>query len=214
MARQVKSRPYDNSRRQAQAREGRKAVVDAAGRLFVEDGYPPTTIEMIGQASGVPIATVYRWFGSKREILKAVLETSFVGDDADQALHDRREVVDALSSRDPRAVVAGFARVCREVLARSSRFHKVLRDAAAVDTEAAELLRTISGQRYDGQRSVARSLAAHRVLRSGVNVEAAADTLYALGSPELHWLLTADRGLSDTRYERWLATTLAATLLA
>ncbi|MPY80338.1 MAG: TetR family transcriptional regulator, partial [Actinophytocola sp.] len=60
MDRAVKKRTYDNSRRLAQTRATRADVIAAAQRLFEERGYPATTIEAIAEASGTPLATVYR----------------------------------------------------------------------------------------------------------------------------------------------------------
>ena len=74
-------RSYDNSRRAARVWAVRRRVVDAAGHLFLEHGYPTTTMEAIGAASDTPMATLYRLFAAKADILRAVLETAYVGDD-------------------------------------------------------------------------------------------------------------------------------------
>lgn len=42
-------------------------------------------------------------------------------------------------------------------------------------------------------------------LRPGLTVDQAADTVWAMNSPELHVMLTVDRGWSPLRFERWLA---------
>ena len=76
-------RPYDNSRRQAQARATRQAVIESAKRLFTDHGYPATTIEAVADAADVPLPTVYRLFGSKRALLTAVLDTSLGARGAD-----------------------------------------------------------------------------------------------------------------------------------
>ena len=50
-------------------------------------------------------------------------------------------------------------------------------------------------------------------LRKGVSATVAADTLFAIGSPETFRLLTVERGWSPDRFERWYADTLALLLL-
>jgi hypothetical protein len=50
-------------------------------------------------------------------------------------------------------------------------------------------------------------------LRAGLTPEAAADTIWALASPEVHHLLTVDAGWSQERFAEWLADSLIATLL-
>jgi AcrR family transcriptional regulator len=213
MGEPVKTRQYDNSRRQAGARAARSKVVEAARRLFIDHGYPATTIEAIGQAADVPLATVYRLFGSKRGILSAVLDVSFVGDDQPVPLHDRSLAQAAISEQDPRRLLAGFARLCREVLDRSASLQQVLRSAAAVDPEAADVLESISRQRLDGQSRVARALFARGALTHGLRESEAADIIYTLMSPEVHRILTVERRWHSDSYELWLADTLCATLL-
>jgi hypothetical protein len=51
------------------------------------------------------------------------------------------------------------------------------------------------------------------MLAGGVGEADAADTMYTLMSPEVHRILTVERGWSADRYEHWLATTLCAVLL-
>src|SRR5260370_38379190 len=70
MAEAVKRR-YDNSRRLAQVRATRLRVIEAARSLFIEHGYPATTLETVADTADVALPTLYRLFGSKRALLKA-----------------------------------------------------------------------------------------------------------------------------------------------
>jgi AcrR family transcriptional regulator len=213
MEQDVKRRRYDNSRRQAQARATRADIVAAARRLFTGHGYPATTIEAIGEAASTPLATVYRLFGSKRGILAAVLDVSFGGDDEPIAFQDRPAVRAALAEPDPRRLLHAFARICRELLDRSAPIQHVLRSAASVDPEAADLLAITTRQRLAGQSRVARALAERHALAGGLDEAAAADIIYTLMSPEVHRILTVERKWSPDRYEHWLASALCALLL-
>jgi AcrR family transcriptional regulator len=206
-------RRYDSPRRQAQTRATRAKVVDAARRLFLQHGYPATTIEMIGDAADVPLATVYRLFTSKRGILQAVLEVSFVGDDQPIPLHERPTAQAAAGEQDPQRLLAGFARLCREVLDRSAPMQHVLRTAAVVDPDAAQLLATFTRQRLAGQAGVAQALTARNALAKGINERHALDVIYTLMSPEVHHMLTMERHWTADQYQRWLTDTLCATLL-
>lgn len=213
MEKAVKRRRYDNSRRQAQTRATRADVVATARRLFVERGYPATTIEAISEAATTPIATVYRLFGSKRGILAAVIDVAFGGDDEPVAFRDRPAVQTALAEPDPRRLLDAFARICRELLDRAAPILHVLGSAAMVDPEAADLLTITARQRHVGQSRVARALAERKALADGVDEASAADLIYALMSPEMHRILTVERGWSADRYEQWLARSLGALLL-
>jgi AcrR family transcriptional regulator len=214
MSEPVKSRSYDNSRRQAQARATRADVIAAGRQLFMERGYAGTTIEAIGMAANTPLATLYRLFGSKRGILSAVLDVSFVGDDEPVAYGDRLQVKALLLDEpDPRRILRSLARLRREMLDRVASMEGVLRSAASVDAEAAELLAVTNEQRLTGQSRVAKVLAQRRALADGVSESDAADIIYTLTSLDLHLILIGERGWSADRYERWLGDALCAVLL-
>lgn len=213
MTEDVKRRRYDNSRRQAQTRATRAEVIITARRLFVQRGYPATTIDAIADAASTPIATVYRLFGSKRGILSAVLDVSLGGDDEPIAFQDRPAIQAALTEADPGRLLDAFARICRELLDRSAPIQYALASAAMVDPEAADQLAITRQQRLAGQSRIARILADRGALTPGLTEADAADTVYTLMSPETHRILTVERGWSADHYQRWLATALRALLL-
>jgi AcrR family transcriptional regulator len=211
MADSVKRR-YDNSRRQAQVRATRLKVIEAAERLFTEHGYPATTIDAIAEAADTPLPTLYRLFGSKRALLAAVLDTSFGGDDQPVAFGDRPAVRAALAKPDPATMVHAFARIARELMDRSSAIQHVLATAAQVDAEAAELLAETRRQRYTGQARIVAALEARGALDPDLDTAEAADIAYAALSPDVHRILTIERGWPADRYERWIARSLGALL--
>jgi len=211
MAEPVKRR-YDNSRRLAQARATRRKVIEAAKRLFTERGYPATTIEAIAESADTPLPTVYRLFGSKRALLAAVLDISFGGDDQPISFAERPAVRAALAERDPVKMVNAFARIVRELMERSSAIQHVLATAAQVDADAAGLLAEIQRQRHAGQSRIVTALAARGALDPDLDKTEAADIAYALLSPDMHRILTLERGWPADRYERWIARSLGALL--
>jgi AcrR family transcriptional regulator len=207
-------RRYDNSRRQAQVRTTRLGVIETAKRLFTDNGYPANTIEAIAEAADVPLPTLYRLFGSKRALLAAVLDTAFGGDDQPIAFADRPAVRAARAEPDPAKMVTAFARIAREFMERSSAILHVLATAAQVDPDAAELLAQIRRQRHTGQSRIVAALQARGALDPGLGSSEAADMVYALLSPEVHRILTVERGWPADRYERWIARSLSALLPA
>ena len=52
----------------------RKLVLDAAERVMAEHGYEAATLAAIVDEAGIPISSVYHYFGSKDGILLAVME--------------------------------------------------------------------------------------------------------------------------------------------
>ncbi|WP_030932265.1 TetR/AcrR family transcriptional regulator [Streptomyces sp. NRRL S-646] len=70
----VKKPAPDSTRR---SERSRRAIYDAALALVGEVGYPRTTIEGIAARAGVGKQTIYRWWGSKADVLlEAFLDLS------------------------------------------------------------------------------------------------------------------------------------------
>src|SRR5262245_1221764 len=133
----VKSeRPAGTAAPQARTRRTKASVVEAARALFDERGYAATTIEAISERSDTPQPTIYRLFGSKLGILKAVIDVAIVGDDEDVAMAERPQVRALLADPDARQQLAGFAALLRDLMARTAPVHRLLADAARSDPDA------------------------------------------------------------------------------
>src|SRR5215469_6055636 len=205
-------RPYDNSRRQAQVRATRLRIIEAAQARFIADGYPATTVEAVADAADTSLPTLYRLFPSKRALLKAVLDVSFGGDDQPIAFQDRPEVQAVRAETDPRALVRAFARIGRDFMERSSAIMHVLATAAQVDSDAAQLMEQIRRQRRTGQSRIVAALSALDALDPGLAYSDAADMAYAVLSPDVHRILTTERGWTAEQYEQWLIRSLGLLL--
>src|SRR6478672_4353659 len=93
------------TRRGAQARATRRRIVAAAAELFIENGYPATTLDQIADRAGVAVQTVYFHFGNKRTVLKEAVDVAAVGDDEQVALLERPWLAELRAEPDPRRVV-------------------------------------------------------------------------------------------------------------
>ena len=205
-------RPYDNTRRQAQVSATRLRIIEAAKALFIEHGYPATTLEATAAAADTSLPTLYRLFPSKRALLKAVLDVSFGGDDQPVAFGDRPEVQAARAEQDPAALIRAFARIGREFMERSSAIMHVLATAAQVDPDAAQLMEQIRRQRRTGQSRIVAALSARDALNPELEFSEAVDITYVALSPDVHRILTVECGWTDDKYEQWLARSLRALL--
>jgi AcrR family transcriptional regulator len=214
MSDSVNTRPYDTGRRAERTQASKRAVVEAAHELFLARGFADTTVDAISAASRVPIATVYRLFKTKTAILKQVIDTAVVGDDASVPLGDRSVVKDAQAADDPKAMTAAWAHVARQVFDNTAALRLVLRVAAALDTEAAALQDSIEEQRRVGQARVARALADRGFRAAGLKEAEARDIVYALMSIDTYRILRLEQRWSGARYERWLANALYRLLVA
>jgi len=210
MARAVK-KPYDNTRRQAQVRATRLRIIEAAKALFIEHGYPATTLEAIAAAADTSLPTLYRLF-SKRALLRAVLDVSFGGDDQPVAFGDRPEIQAARAEPDPVALVRAFARIGRDFMERSSAIMHVLATAAQVDPDAGQLMEEIRRQRHAGQSRIVGALSALEALDPDLEFSNAVDMTYLSLSPDVHRILTVERGWTADQYEQWLIQSLGLLL--
>ncbi len=206
-------RRYHSARRQAQAAETRRQIVEAARRLFAERGYVGTTMETIARDAGVAVETIYAAFGSKRAILSRLLDVSVVGDEKPVPLLERPGPQAVRRERDQRRQVQMFAHDIREIMERVSPIFDLMRAAAKTEPDIAEYLQHILEERLRGMTQFVQWLATNGPLREGLSLSDAAETVWALSSAEVYRLLTVDRGWPGERYETWLAETLTLLLL-
>jgi AcrR family transcriptional regulator len=210
---QPPKRRYTSTRRQAQAAETRRQIVQAAGKLFAAHGYSGTTMEMLAREAGVAVETVYATFGNKRAILTRLVEVSVVGDEEPVALLDRPGPQAVRRETDQNRQVRMFAHDIRAIMQRMSPIFEILRSAAKNEPEIAALLGQILQARLQGMSFFIESLLINGPLRPGLSASAAAETAWALSSAEMHRLLTVDRGWSGDQYEAWLGESLILLLL-
>src|SRR5262245_14502631 len=212
MAEPVKQRrSYNSTRRREAAEQTRQRILDTARRRFIADGYAGTTIAAIAADAGTAAETVYATFRTKPALLEEVVRAAARGDTATEIL-DQPGPQAASRAADPREQLQRFA---ADVVARLERVGPVLRvlgAAEAAEPALAELHARIQAGRLENLRAVPAALA--RVGALAVTEDVAADTVWALASPDVHDLLTRQRGWTRERYVDWLATTLGAALLA
>ena len=72
-------RPYDSAGRRGQAERSRATILDTAQRLFLEDGYATTTMAAIATAADVSVETIYKSFGSKTGLVRAIRDRGLAG---------------------------------------------------------------------------------------------------------------------------------------
>jgi hypothetical protein len=90
---------------------------------------------------------------------------------------------------------------------------RTIREAAATDPEVAALERARSAQRLTNYGQAARLLADRSALRSGISVEQAAATIFAIGHPETYRALVLDGGWTNDTWATWAYDALVGSLL-
>src|SRR5947207_11189663 len=82
-------RAYNSPRRQEQAASTRSSILEAAQRLFEEQGYAATTMEAISAEAGVALKTVYVAFTTKSGLLRALCDLRLKGDQDEAGVAER-----------------------------------------------------------------------------------------------------------------------------
>lgn len=206
-------RAYDASRRQELARQRRRAVVDSAQRLFLERGFAATTMADVAAAADVSIQNVYKVFGNKVGLAKAVFDVAIAGDDVPIPMIERSSLMKVRSEPDPRRKLVFYGEHLAAVAPRHVPLQLVILDAAANDPDAAAVWEQLQDERLRGMTMFATDLHAEGHLRNGVSRVEARDVLWTYNSAELYRLLVIERGWSPKRYGRWIADALIAALL-
>jgi TetR/AcrR family transcriptional regulator, regulator of autoinduction and epiphytic fitness len=208
------NRPYRSVLRSEQAQLTRSRILDSAESLFLTHGYGATTIAAIAKQAEVAVDTVYATFGSKKGVLKSLMDVRVVGDDQPVALLQRDEPAAAAAEPDPHrrleAVTAGIAAIHE----RARRIDDLMLSAAGSDAEIAALRVDIQQrQRLEGMRHAVAAIKGTGGLRPDLDDLQAADILWAIAGPDVHRLLRDQRGWTADEYRVWLADTINALLL-
>ncbi len=196
-------RTYTSAKRRAQAQETRRAILDSAHGLFITSGYAATTIQAIAEGAGVAVPTVYAVFGTKRELLRQLIESSITGDDEPEPITERAEAQAVAAEPDSRRRAELDAAMSRSITERVAPIVRVVGEAAASDPELAAVMEEVKAARRREMITSAKMLAGPDGLRT--SREEAAATLYVLYSPQVADMLMRDYGWSAKRYEKWLA---------
>jgi AcrR family transcriptional regulator len=204
-------RPYDSVRRREQARQTREAILDTAQRLFLTDGFATTTIAAIAQAARISVDTIYKTFGGKPGLVRAISQRALAGEQPTPA-EARSDALQA-SEHDPRAIIRGWGKLTTEIAPRVVPILLLVRTAAGADPEMAGLQSELNAQRLERMTHNARNLSAANHLRENLTPERAGEIMWTYSSPELYELLVLTRGWPLERYGAFIADAMIASLL-
>jgi AcrR family transcriptional regulator len=186
-------------RRQEYAAATRQAIVDAARRLFAQQGYFSTRVEDIAAEARVAPATVYAVAGGKYGLLQKLvdvwsgapeIETTL---EAIARLEDPVAVIRLLAAR-ARAMREDYGDIMRTILVTAPND-----PAVAATAEAATVIYR------DALTSISQHLADLNALRDGIDVTYATDVLWFYFGYAGLFTMHDDNGWSYARAEKWLA---------
>jgi AcrR family transcriptional regulator len=210
MPKQVNRRPYSSAIRAEQAARTRARIIEAAGELFGSQGYARTSIRAIAEKADVAQDTVYAVFGTKARVLTALIDARLAPSGAASVL-DRPEAQAVRDEPDQRRQIRLFAQDIAAISARVRPVYEIMRGASAVEAEMAGVFAEMEGYRLANMRQAAAWIAARGPLRD--DVERAAQTIWAIASPQLAGLMCDQLGWTRDEYAAWLEDVLARALL-
>lgn len=202
-----------NNRRTVAAEATRRAIVEAASRLFLDRGYQATTLAEIAREADVAVQTIYNSIGSKRDLLAKVLDYAAAGEHAPTRA-PTFALAQAEREPDSRKMLDQFVAFWGEARARTAPFYAILRQAAALDPDVAALERARAAERLRSYRAGARLHAERGALREGLSIDDAAAVFFATGHPDVYRFLVIEGAWTPERWARWARSTLEAALLA
>lgn len=211
---QPSKREYDSSRRQAQANETRRRILEVARRVFMERGYSGATAEAIATEAGVAAQTIYAIFKNKKKLLISLMNVSpSTGTEDHTPMLERANVQAVDQERDQHRQLDMFASVVANNLDQVAGVAEVLINAAKVEPDLDRIVQKLNRQRVDHMTAAVEQITAHGSLRAQVDEEYARNTVLTLTSGEVFLQLTRERGWSKEKYAQWLADMLIRALL-
>jgi AcrR family transcriptional regulator len=204
-------RSYDATGRRERARQTHEALLDAALARFLETGFAATTVDSIADDAGVSAATVFKSYGGKPGLVRALCERALRG--AGPTPAEQRSDALKRAESDPRRLIEGWGRLTAEVLPRVAPILLLLRDAAGVDPLAAALHDELDRNRLKRMALNARHLVTAGHVRPGLGLAATRDVLWLYSSPEIYDLLVRRRRWSVARYSQFVGDAMIAALL-
>jgi AcrR family transcriptional regulator len=201
------------TRQQIAAEETQRVIVEAAAELFFEQGYHATSIAQIAAAAGVAVQTIYNSIGSKKDLLSRVLDYAAAGDRAPVPVPTfMRE--QAESESEPGQIIVQLVKFWQGALRRTAPIFRVIREAAALDPDAAALEHDRAAQRLRNYQTAARLLKQRGALREDLTLVQAAAVIFAIGHPETYRTLVLEGSWTERQWAEWAQIALETSLLA
>lgn len=206
------ARPYNSARRREQARQSRRAILEAARGRFLADGYRLTTIAAIAADAAVSVDTIYKAFANKAGLLKALYDVAIVGDDEPVPMAERPMVKRWMVDPDPHRVIAEYCELFAQTAGWTMPLLLLVRSATG-DRDADMLWTEIRAERLTGMGMFAANLHSRQLLTPGLNAGTARDLLWLHTSPETYEQLVIHLSWTTDQYRDFLTHTISAALL-
>jgi AcrR family transcriptional regulator len=203
--------PATRAGRREKAAQTRVRILEAAYSLLCAGGYEATTMQMVAEAAGVAVQTVYFVFGTKARLLANVENRVVLGDTPLDPLGRQPWVAEMQRETDPKQVLALFVEVSTDIVSRISPFVAAVGPALPSDPQSVAA-RDRGRDEFFGV--VIARLAELRALRDGLTPARAIDIIRVVNTVEAYADLTTRRGWTVAEWKQWLTNLLRVQLLA
>lgn len=200
--------PPKRTRRQDYAEATRRAIVDAARKLFAERGYFATKVDDIAAEARVAPATVYAVTGGKQNLL-TILITAWT---TDPIVEQTLRHID--TSTDSAAIIREVAAASRTMREAYVDVIRVMLATAPHDEAVADQERAATAIYRAALVPIAERLIQLGDMRPGIDAAATVDLLWFYFGYWSYFTLHDDNGWSYERAEHWLAQQAMAALLS
>lgn len=197
------ARAYSSPQRTAYAASTRAAIIAAASKLFVRDGYVATSLKAIAKEADVAVPTV-QLQGSKHSLLIAAFEVAFAGDEGTHSLAERSAVAAIMAEPDFETAVSGYVKFLDDANARAAGIIRAMAAAADADPAAREAYDELEQRRHRDMLLAAGWFASRKRIPED-RVAEAADVLGYITGADAYLHFTRARGWSHARWREWTA---------
>jgi AcrR family transcriptional regulator len=205
-------RSYDASGRREQARVRRLAVVLAARDLFERGGFRRTTIAAVAARAGVSPESIYKGFGNKAALAKAVFDFVIAGDDEPVPISERPAMQAIHDEPDVRRKIAIFVTGLAQRQSRSAQVQILIRDARHVDDSLAPVWAKLNDEGLVGMTRLASHLLESGRLRDGIELDEVRDVLWTYLAVDGYERLVLSQGWPLDRYSQWLTRAITSAI--
>lgn len=202
-------------------RRTERAVMAAAGELFVRQGYTATTMSQIASAADCAERTLFLRFTSKAELLKRVVDQTFAGMGSEEPVPDEPGT-DEPGTDKPGPTTPGSANATPDTLEarlqalanniaatmiRTGPLFAVAREAEASEPLIREAFDAARRDTIAASRRMWSGLERDGLISSGIDVDWVADTTALLGAADTYLLIRTAMGWDQQQLAAWLSRT-------
>src|SRR5437667_5554443 len=171
------TRSYNSPVRDESARRTRLRIITAAHPLLLERGFAQCSVTDIAAAAGVARPTVLTVFGTKANLLHAVVDHAMAGDDEPTPVAEHPWFLPVFAATSQGACLDAYAHVCLLIARRSAAVIELVRRASDASSEISDLWDQLQRNRRAGAAMVVQQLREIGPLSPGLTTARATDAL-------------------------------------